>query len=126
MALGKSRFPRVTHASVWNRAIRILEGNMPTSTSQVAMKNPENEASGDWRSDVSRKTSANPRHFAPLTAEETITYRKWKRATLAFYGALAFAITALLIVIGPDDSSINAGNKAAHRALASAGQQNPR
>jgi hypothetical protein len=75
---------------------------------------------------VSQKPSAARSRFAPLTIEEKITYRKWRRATLAFYGAFAFVIAALLMAIGPADPSTNVNNKGDYSAIASAGQRNPR
>lgn len=99
---------------------------MPSSTNQVVPEELTNDTSRDWRPNVSQNASAARSHFAPLTIEEKITYRKWRRATVMFYGAFAFVIAALLMVIGPADPSSNANNKGANSAIASAGQRNPR
>jgi hypothetical protein len=103
-----------------------LGGNMPSSTNQAVPEVLTNDTSRDWRPNVSQKTSAARSHFAPLTIEEQITYRKWRCATLMFYGAFAFVIAALLIAIGPADPSTNVNNKGAYSAIASVGQRNPR
>jgi hypothetical protein len=102
-------------------------GDMPSSTNQVVPEELTNDdTSKDWRPNVSQKTSAARSHFAPLTAEEKITYRKWRRATLMFYSAFAFVIAALLIAIGPTVPSTNVNDKDSHSAFASIGHRNPR
>lgn len=53
-----------------------------------------------WRPDASAIASARRSHFAPFTAEERITYRTWKRATLTLYFALACFTAAIFIAIG--------------------------
>ena len=75
---------------------------------------------------LSQMTSAAQRHLSLLSIEETITYRKWRRVTLIFYGALACIITAFLIATDPTRPSTNALGKDSYSALASVGQRNPR
>jgi hypothetical protein len=100
-------------------------GEMPLSTNQAVPEEPVNDISKDWHPNVSQKIAAFRSHFAPLSIEEKITYRKWRRATIIFYGAFAFVIAALSIAIGPADPSTNVNNKEAHSAIASAGQRTP-
>src|ERR1019366_3303248 len=102
-----------------------LGGDMPSSTNQVAPEELTN-TSRHWRPNVSQKTSAARSNFAPLTIEEKITYRKWRRATLMFYGAFAFVIAAVLIAIGPADPSNSVNDKGAYPTTASIGQRHPR
>jgi hypothetical protein len=45
---------------------------MPSSTNQVAPKKLEDETSSSWPPNVSQKTSAARRHFAPLPIEKAI------------------------------------------------------
>lgn len=99
---------------------------MPLSASQIAPDESASDTSRHWHTSVSQNTSAVRSHFAPLTIEEKITYRKWKRATLIFYGAFAWVIAALSIAIGPTDPSTNASDRDSYSALASVGQRNPR
>jgi hypothetical protein len=104
----------------------LLEGDVLSSTNQVAPEELTKDTSRHWRPNVSQKTSAARSHFAPLTLEEKITYRKWRGATLSFYGAFAFVMAAFLITIGPPDPSTKANDKNSYSALASIGQRNPR
>jgi hypothetical protein len=78
------------------------------------------------RPDVSQNTCAARGHFAGLTAEDSMTYRKWRRAVVVFYGVLAAVIAALAIGMAPVGSSINADTTAVHSAIASAGQRDSR
>jgi hypothetical protein len=103
-----------------------LGGNMPLSASQIAPNESANDTSRHWHTSVSQNTSAVRRHFAPLTIEEKTTYRKWRQATLIFYGAFACVIAAFLVIAGPTDPSTNAGDKDSYSTLASVGQRNPR
>jgi hypothetical protein len=93
---------------------------MPASTKQSAPEEPTKDISWHWRPNVSQQAAAARRHFAPLTMEEKTTYRKWRRATLVFYGAFAFVMAALLIAIGPTN------DKDSYSALASIVHRNPR
>ena len=74
-----------------------------------------------YQSDVSR-TTVPRRHLSQLTTEDKLTYRKWKRATLIVYGAVAMVVVVLSMVIGPTDSASNKGEMysslgpAAHRS----------
>ena len=98
---------------------------MPSSTNQAVPKEFANDISRDWHPNVAQKTSVVQSHFAPLTAEEKMTYRKWRRATVMFYGAFAVVIAALAIAIGPADPSNNNSTKGPHSAIASAGPRSP-
>jgi hypothetical protein len=95
-----------------------------------ASKNPAppklllDHVSGNWRPDVSQVTTAIRGHFAPLTIEEKITYRKWRRAALIFYGTFGFAIAAFLIATGP--TATNAKDKDSRSAVASVASRNQR
>jgi hypothetical protein len=99
---------------------------MPFSAGQIPPDKFAEDISRDWRPGVSQKTFAVRSNFSPLTLEEKITYRKWRQATLIFYGAFACVIAAFLIAIGPADPSINASDKDLYSELASVGQRNPR
>ncbi len=99
---------------------------MPLSTNQGVPEEPVNDISNDWRPNVSQKTAAVRSHFAPLSIEEKITYRKWRRATIMFYGAFAFVIAAVLIAIGPADPSNDVNDKGTYSTTASIGQRHPR
>jgi hypothetical protein len=70
---------------------------MPSSTD---IDNSEN-----CRPDASRMTVVPHSDLSRLTAEERITYRKWRRATLITYSAVAIIISVLAIAIGPTDTS---------------------
>jgi hypothetical protein len=78
------------------------------------------------RPDASQNTSAVRGHFDELTAEERMTYRKWRRAIVVFYGGIAAVIAALAIGMTPVGSPINADTTAAPSEIASAGQRGSR
>jgi hypothetical protein len=99
---------------------------MPASTKQIAPEELTKNISWNCRPNVSQRAAAARRPFAPPTMEEKTTYRKWRRATLVFYGAFAFVMAALLIAIGPTDPSTNADGKDSYSALASLAHRNPR
>jgi hypothetical protein len=80
-----------------------------------------NDPPSQWRPTVSQTASSDRRSFAPLTAEEQKTYRKWRRSTLIFYGVLAIFIATVSIAIGPPDPT-TAKHNPAYSAIASAGQ----
>jgi hypothetical protein len=98
---------------------------MPSSTNQVTPEERTKNTSRDWRPGVSQKTSVVRSGFAPLTIEEKMTYRKWRRATVLFYGAFFFVVAVLSIAIGPADTSTSVNNKGAYPAIASAGYRSP-
>jgi hypothetical protein len=52
------------------------------STNGVELQTSSNTTSTRWCPNASTIASAGRSHFAPLTAEEKITYRNWRRATL--------------------------------------------
>ena len=52
------------------------------STNGVEVQTSSNTTSTRWCPNASTIASAGRSHFAPLTAEEKITYRNWRRATL--------------------------------------------
>jgi hypothetical protein len=99
---------------------------MSSSKNPAPPKKLVDNASGNWRPDVSQVTSATRGHFLPLTIEEKTTYREWKRATLIFYVTFGFAIASLLIAIGPTDPTTNAKNMDSHSAVASVAHRNQR
>jgi hypothetical protein len=99
---------------------------MPYSTNQDTPDELANGAPTRRRPNLSQVTSAARRHFSPLSIEETITYRKWRRTTLIFYGALACIATAFLIAIDPTSPSTNVRDRDSYSALASVGHRNPR
>lgn len=72
---------------------------MPSSN-DLATDNSEN-----WRPDAPRMTAVPRRDLSLLSFEERITYRKWRRATLAVYAAVAIVFAAVSIAIGPTDIS---------------------
>jgi hypothetical protein len=98
---------------------------MPALTKQSAPEEVTKDILWRWRPNVAQQPAAARRHFAPLTMEEKATYRKWRRATLVFYGAFAFVMAALLIAISPTDPSTNANGKESYSALASIAHRNP-
>jgi hypothetical protein len=95
-----------------------------SSTTRVEPQSSSNTTSTLWCSNASTIASAGRSHFAPLTAEEKITYRNWRRGTLAFYAVFACMIAAILIAIGPVSQSSTVQNGDLHSALASAAQRN--
>jgi hypothetical protein len=99
---------------------------MPSSPSQVTPDKFANDAPTRRRPNLSQVTSAARRHFSLPSIEEEITYRKWRRTTLIFYGALACIVAAFLIAIAPPRPSTIANDKDSYSALASVGQRNPR
>jgi hypothetical protein len=99
---------------------------MSSPASQIAPEKTVSAAPRHWRQDVSQNSRAAQRDFAELTAEEKITYRKWSRATLVFYGVLVCVIAELLIATSQMAPSTNVDNKAAYSAIASVGRQNSR
>ena len=64
--------------------------------------------------------------LAALTAEEKLTHRNWRRATLTFYAAFSCAIAAILIAIGPLDQSGATKSSDIHSAFASSVQRSSR
>jgi len=95
---------------------------MSSSKNPTPPKLLVDNASANWRPDASQVASATRGHFAPLTNEEKITYRRWRQATMIFYGT--FAIAALLIAIGPTDTTTNAKYKDSNSAVASVAHRN--
>jgi hypothetical protein len=77
-----------------------------------------------WHPSASTIASAGRSHLALLTAEDKLTYRNWRRATLTFYAVFACAIAAILIAVGPNDQSRTAKSDDLHSALASTAQRN--
>jgi hypothetical protein len=67
---------------------------------------PSNEARTSWRANVSNISSARHFHLTPLTAEERDTYRRWKRAIIAFYAALACFTAVFFSAFGIQQSRI--------------------
>jgi hypothetical protein len=99
---------------------------MPSSTNSATPKTIANNISARNHPDVSRVRSATRRDVTLLTAEDIITYRKWRRATLILYGAFAIAIAAFWIAIGASNTSLTSKNNELHSALPPAGQKPPR
>ncbi len=97
---------------------------MLSSTNQAGPAET-NDHAGYWRPAISQTASATKGAVAPHTIEEQETYRKWRRATLTFYGVLAVFIAALSLAIGPPNPT-NVKNNPAYSAIASAGQHKPR
>jgi hypothetical protein len=93
---------------------------MPSPTNLVTQEQVENDASKKRRSNISQMNRAARSHFAPLTIEEYIIYRKWRRATLLIYSAFAFVIVAIAFAIGPAGPTTNTRDS----ALTFAGQPN--
>jgi hypothetical protein len=84
-----------------------------------------NDHPGRWPPAGSQTASVTKRELTLLTTEEQETYRKWRRATLTFYGVLAVFIAALSFAIGSPNPT-NVKNNPAYSAIASAGQHKPR
>jgi len=99
------------------------EDDVHSSSRQVGPQPPANDSSVRWRPNVSTSASGKRSHFAPLSAEEELTYRRWRRATLAFYGVFLCAVAAIAIAIGPSDRSGTAEKGDLYSALASAVQR---
>jgi hypothetical protein len=99
---------------------------MPSSTNSATPKTIANNISGRCHPDASRVRSATRRDVTLLTAEDIITYRKWRRSTLILYGAFAIAIAAFWIAIGASNTSLTSKNNEIHSALPPAGQKPPR
>jgi hypothetical protein len=97
---------------------------MSSSKNPAPTKLLADSASGNWRPDASQVKSATRRHFAPLTNEEKITYQKWRRGTLILYGTFGLAIAALLIAIGPTDTTTSTRYTDSNSAVASAAHRN--
>jgi hypothetical protein len=93
-----------------------------SSTNGVTLQTPPRSAR--WRQNASTIASAGRSHLASLTAEDKLTYRNWRRATLTFYAAFTCAIAVLLIAVGSNDQSRTAKNGDLHSALASTAQRN--
>jgi hypothetical protein len=91
-----------------------------SSTDHAGPEDPIDRPS-HCRPTASQTATANRKEFPPLTIEEQMTYRKWRRTTLMFYGVLALFISTLLVAIGPPDPT-TAKHNAAYSAIASAGQ----
>jgi hypothetical protein len=95
------------------------------SSTNQAGPGDTNDHPSHWRPAVSQAASATKRVVAPPTIEEQETYRKWRRATLTFYGVLAVFIAALSLAIGSPKPT-NVKNNPAYSAIAAAGQHRPR
>jgi hypothetical protein len=72
---------------------------MPSSDDLAA------DNSDNCRPDASRMTRVPRRDFSLLTIEDKITYRKWRRAALVMYGAVAIIVAALSIANSPTNTS---------------------
>jgi hypothetical protein len=79
-----------------------------------------------WRSNAPATASARRHDFASLSVEEDLTYRYWRRATLAFYAIFLSGIAAIAMAIGPIDKSGTAARGDVHSALVSAVQRSSR
>ena len=99
---------------------------LPHTGSSATPKTIANNISATCHLDVSRVRSATRGDVTLLTAEDIITYRKWRRATLILYGAFAIAIAAFWIAIGASNTSLTSKNNEIHSALPPAGQKPPR
>jgi hypothetical protein len=93
-----------------------------SSKNGVAPQTPSR--STRWRSNASTIASAGRSHLASLTAEEKLTYRNWRRATLTFYAVFACAVAVILIAVGSNDQSRTAKSGDLHSTLAAIAQRN--
>jgi hypothetical protein len=85
----------------------MLSSETPTSPEPI---------SRNWSPDVSQIHSTPRESLSLLTDEERAIYRKWRRGTLIFYGALA-TVLAVFLTIGPIDTSSKSGGNAVYSAL---------
>jgi hypothetical protein len=99
---------------------------MPSSINSATPKTIANNISATCHLGASRVRSATRRDFTLFTAEDIITYRKWRRAALILWGAFAIAIAAFWIAIGAINTSLTSKNNEIHSALPPAGQKPPR
>jgi hypothetical protein len=91
-----------------------LTGVLPQTPSRSTRSHPS----------ASTIASVGRSHLASLTAEDKLTYRNWRRATLTFYAVLACTIAAILIAVESNDQSRTAKSGDLHSALASTAQRN--
>jgi hypothetical protein len=96
--------------------------HVSSSTNAVPQQTPSR--STRWRPNASTIASAGRSHFASLTAEDKLTYRNWRRATLTFYAVFACAVAVILIAVGSNDQSRTAKSGDLHSALASTARLN--